>query len=207
MTSRSVMCLTERSRAHEHSRRQELRLSLSWLSPDMAPLRDGAARGKADGHSSWLSRRIKSGDFTLRGLVNELAERGLQINYRSIWEFVHVEKLSFKKKRGGWRTRRPRASSPMPAQAGLHRSAKPPCGVSPRTRSPTDRARDPYPEYPHLPILRTAVLNHGLDNPSAKSLFVRHPRRPPPAIRMNHALHALWESQRFSSVPIRSNRG
>ena len=56
-------------------------------------------------HASWLSRRIKSGDFTLRGLVNELAERGLQVDYRSVWEFVHAEKLSFKKKRGGWRTR------------------------------------------------------------------------------------------------------
>lgn len=48
-------------------------------------------------HASWLSRRIKSGDFTLRGLVNKLAERGLQVDYRSVWEFVHAEKLSFKK--------------------------------------------------------------------------------------------------------------
>jgi transposase len=56
-------------------------------------------------HASWLSRRIKSGDFTLRGLVGELAERGLKVDYRSVWEFVHAEKLSFKKKRGGWRTR------------------------------------------------------------------------------------------------------
>src|SRR6185312_12367225 len=38
-------------------------------------------------------------------LVVELAERGLKVDYRSVWEFVHAEKLSFKKKRGGWRTR------------------------------------------------------------------------------------------------------
>jgi putative transposase len=41
----------------------------------------------------------------LRGLVAELAERGLKVDYRSVWDFVHSEKLSFKKKRGGWRTR------------------------------------------------------------------------------------------------------
>jgi transposase len=53
----------------------------------------------------WLSQRIRVGDFTLRGLVAELGERGLKVDYRSVWEFVHAEKLSFKKKRGGWRTR------------------------------------------------------------------------------------------------------
>jgi hypothetical protein len=30
-------------------------------------------------------------------LVAELAERGLTVDYRSVWEFVHAEKLSFKK--------------------------------------------------------------------------------------------------------------
>jgi transposase len=53
----------------------------------------------------WLSQRIKKGDFTLRGLVGELAGRGLKVDYRSVWEFVHAERLSFKKKRGRWRTR------------------------------------------------------------------------------------------------------
>ena len=56
-------------------------------------------------HAVWLSQRLKNGDFTLRGLVAELAERGLKVDYRSVWEFVHAEELSFKKKRGGWRTR------------------------------------------------------------------------------------------------------
>jgi transposase len=45
----------------------------------------------------WLSQRIRAGDFTLRGLVAELGERGLKVDYRSVWEFVHAEKLSFKK--------------------------------------------------------------------------------------------------------------
>ena len=53
----------------------------------------------------WLSQRIKDGDFTIRGLVAELAGRGLKVDYHSVWDFVHAEKFSFKKKRGGWRTR------------------------------------------------------------------------------------------------------
>lgn len=56
-------------------------------------------------HRVWLLQRTRDGDFTLRGLVGELGERGLKVDYRSVWEFVHAEKLSFKKKRGGWRTR------------------------------------------------------------------------------------------------------
>jgi transposase len=56
-------------------------------------------------HRAWLLARIKGQDFTLRGLVAELAERGLKVDYRTVWSFVHDEKLSFKKKRGGWRTR------------------------------------------------------------------------------------------------------
>ena len=56
-------------------------------------------------HRVWLLQRIKEKDFTLRGLVAELAERGLRVDYRSVWNFVHGEQLSFKKKRGGWRTR------------------------------------------------------------------------------------------------------
>jgi transposase len=56
-------------------------------------------------HRLWLLGRIKDGDFTLRGLVAELGARGLKVDYRSVWEFVHAEKLSFKKKPGGWRAR------------------------------------------------------------------------------------------------------
>ena len=55
-------------------------------------------------HAVWLSQRIKDGDFTIRGLVAELAGRGLKVDYHSVRHFVHAEKLSLKKKRGGWRT-------------------------------------------------------------------------------------------------------
>jgi putative transposase len=56
-------------------------------------------------HRVWLLQRTQAGDFTLRGLVAELAERGLKVDYHSVWTFVHDEKLSFKKNRGGWRAR------------------------------------------------------------------------------------------------------
>ena len=48
-------------------------------------------------HRAWLLQRAKEKDFTLRGLVAEFAERGLKVDYRSVWNFVHAEKLSFKK--------------------------------------------------------------------------------------------------------------
>ncbi len=48
-------------------------------------------------HRTWLLQRVKDGDFTLRGLVAELSARGLRVDYRSVWAFVHAEKLSFKK--------------------------------------------------------------------------------------------------------------
>jgi transposase len=72
----------------------------------VAPGQMGGHKPKsiAGAHRIWLLDRIKA-DFTLRGLVAELAERGLKVDYRSVWEFVHAEKLSFKKNRSGWRAR------------------------------------------------------------------------------------------------------
>jgi hypothetical protein len=54
-------------------------------------------RAIAGEHRTWLLQRIREKDFTLRGLVAELAARGLKVDYRSVWSFVHDEKLSFKK--------------------------------------------------------------------------------------------------------------
>ena len=55
-----------------------------------------AIRGE---HEVWLRERLQEGEFTLRGLVAELAQRGLKVDYHSVWDFVHAEKLSFKKNR------------------------------------------------------------------------------------------------------------
>jgi len=54
-------------------------------------------------HHDWLVERVQARDFTLKGLVGELAERGLKVDYRSVWEFVHAQNLTFKKNAGGWR--------------------------------------------------------------------------------------------------------
>ena len=50
-------------------------------------------------HRDWLVERCRAADFTLRGLVAELGQRGLKVDYRSVWEFVHGEKLTHKKRR------------------------------------------------------------------------------------------------------------
>jgi len=50
-------------------------------------------------HADWLIARCREKDFTISQLVEELlAERGLKVDRRSVWEFLHAEGLSFKKK-------------------------------------------------------------------------------------------------------------
>lgn len=53
----------------------------------------------AGAHHDWLVQRCRGADFTLRGLVRELADHGLSVDYRSVWAFVHAENLSHKKRR------------------------------------------------------------------------------------------------------------
>ena len=52
----------------------------------------------------WLLSRIAAGNFTLQGLAGELESRGLKVDYRTVWNFVHGEGLSFKKNRSRRRT-------------------------------------------------------------------------------------------------------
>ncbi len=72
-----------------------------------------AAPGKMGGHVPpkiagehrvWLVARTAADAFTLRGLVAELAQHGLRVDYRTMWKFVHREGLSFKKNGSGQRT-------------------------------------------------------------------------------------------------------
>jgi len=65
-----------------------------------------------DEHEAFLTQRVRESPFMLRGLVRELADRGLKVDYRSVWNFVQAEKLSFKKNRRGQRTRPPRRRAP-----------------------------------------------------------------------------------------------
>ena len=85
--------------------------AIAWLrrfreTGSVAPGQMGGHKPKAirDEHEVWLRERIRERDFTLRGLVIELAARGLKVDYHSVWNFVHAEKLSFKKNRARQRT-------------------------------------------------------------------------------------------------------
>jgi putative transposase len=52
-----------------------------------------------DDHAAWLIARCRERAFTISQLVEELAvERGLKVDRRSVWAFLHAERLSFKKK-------------------------------------------------------------------------------------------------------------
>ena len=46
---------------------------------------------------TWLLERCGERAFTLRGLVGELAERGLKVDYRVVWACVHAANLTHKK--------------------------------------------------------------------------------------------------------------
>lgn len=73
-----------------------------------------------DEHRTWLIERIGGGEaFTLRGLVKELGERGLKVDYRSVWNFVHAERQSFKKNRARQRTGPSGRGAPEGAVEGL----------------------------------------------------------------------------------------
>ena len=114
------------------SRNQAANTAVGWMrrldeTGSVAPGQMGGHKPKAISgeHAVWLSQRIRIDDFTLRGLVTELAGRGLKVDYHSVWDFVHAEKLSFKKKRGGWRTRPSRrgaAARPMDKVPGPRRT-------------------------------------------------------------------------------------
>jgi transposase len=57
-----------------------------------------------DKERSWILGRIEEEpDVTLRQLEAELGDRGVKVCYGTVWNFVHREKLSFKKKHSAQR--------------------------------------------------------------------------------------------------------
>jgi putative transposase len=86
-----------------------------------APAQIGGYRPKGirGEHRDWLIERCRARDFTLRGLIVELAERGLKVGYRSVWTFVHAEGLSYKKSRHRPRTRPSRHRPPARPMVAL----------------------------------------------------------------------------------------
>ena len=109
--------------------------AISWVrryreTGSVAPGQMGGHKPKAirGAYRAWLLERTKDGDFTLRGLVAELAERGLKVDYRTMWDFAHAEKLSFKKNRSRQRTgssRRRAAAGAMDKVSEPDRAAPP----------------------------------------------------------------------------------
>ena len=97
--------------------------AVKWLqrvrtTGSVAPSQIGGYKPRAIAgvYRDWLIERCRNDAFTLRGLVKELAGRGLKVDYRSVWEFVHAEKLSYKKRR--WSP----ASRTAPTSPGVGRS-------------------------------------------------------------------------------------
>ena len=77
-------------------------------------------------HREWRLARCAGGDFTLRGLVAELAtERGVKVDYVSVWRFVHAEGRTHKKERRGQRARPPRCRPTPGAVAAPPRADRP----------------------------------------------------------------------------------
>jgi putative transposase len=82
--------------------------AIAWL--DREKTTGSAAPAKMGGykprriigeHHEWLVARCRDGThFTIARLIEELAERGVKIDHHSVWNFLHEQKLTFKK--GRW---------------------------------------------------------------------------------------------------------
>nr|WP_246754472.1 IS630 family transposase [Bradyrhizobium diazoefficiens] len=97
--------------------------AISWMkrvdeTGSVEPSRMGGYKPKAiSGEHAGLAVAADQGQrFHHTGARCRACGRGLKVDYHSVWDFVHAEKLSFKKKPGGWRTRSTRggaAASPV----------------------------------------------------------------------------------------------
>jgi len=122
---------------HEAGRRFGVAPStaINWLkrlerTGNFAAVQSGGRRPRkiAGGHEEWLRRRCREAAFTIRGLVAELAERGLRVSYRVVWKFVRGEKLTHKKnstRRRAGPPGRGQAARPLDKISGLRGSAPP----------------------------------------------------------------------------------
>ena len=113
LRERAVRFVNAGESRHEVARRLGLSAScvIKWLARfkktgSVAAAKVGGYRPRkiAGEHREWLLGRIAAGDFTLQGLADELEVRGLKVDYRTMWTFVHEEGRSFKKNRARRRT-------------------------------------------------------------------------------------------------------
>lgn len=87
---------------------------------DVSPGKIGGHKKRAlsDEIAEWLRARMRGSAFTLRGLVVELAERGVKTQARAVWVFAHAEGLSFKKNARGLGADAPRGRAQTNAMEG-----------------------------------------------------------------------------------------
>jgi transposase len=97
---RTVACLFGVSVASVVKWSQRFRATGSAAAKRMGGYRPYALARERD----WLLARLgESPDLTLRGLLAELAERGVKVSYYAVWHFFEHEGISFKKKPAGRR--------------------------------------------------------------------------------------------------------
>jgi len=76
------------------------------------------------GERDWLLKRLATvPDLTLRALVMELGERGVETSYGSVWRIVHDAGISFKKNSVRHRAGSPRRGAKTPTLEDVSRPA------------------------------------------------------------------------------------
>ncbi len=114
-------------------------------------------------HEVWMPELIKT-PFTLRGLVEELAERALRVDYRTVWSFVHRTGYSFKRRPKSPRSKTARMQAAVAracdcpiAGPSRQRRADPERRTSGATGRPSD-ARRPAALAPRRDKKQAAVI-------------------------------------------------
>ena len=82
--------------------------AIGWLQREkrtgsVAPAQMGGYKPRqiSGEHHDWLVKRCHDvSPFTIAKLIGELAERGLKVDHHTVWNFLHEQKLTFKK--GRW---------------------------------------------------------------------------------------------------------
>lgn len=68
------------------------------------------------GERAWLLERLAAQpDLTLRAIQGELLDRGMRVSLKAIWNFLRVERLTFKKKPARHRAGSTRRGAPAGA--------------------------------------------------------------------------------------------
>ena len=129
----------------------------------LKPRRIGSYRPKkiVGAYRDWLLSRCLEENFTLNGLVAELAERGLEVDYRTVWNFVHAEDLSFKKNRARQRTGPSRRGVATSTVAEVFKT-----GLTPPVWSSSTRP-GPKPTWRRSGLGRRAARGSGPRRPTA----------------------------------------